>query len=104
MAARYTLETFDNLAYLWESVGFSILAFFLRVLACVQQVWASLGACWLTSALSERMERGEGVDSSRPATAYRASVRAASWLCACSAPGGRTVTHGLLKGCVVRNL
>jgi hypothetical protein len=88
MAARYTVETVDNLPYLCGSVGFSILAFFLRVLACVQQVWASLGACWLTSALSEGMDRGEGVDSARPAAAYRATTRAASSLCA---PGGRAV-------------
>ena len=67
-------------------MGLYILTFFLRVLTSVQQVWASLGACWRTSALSERMERGEGVNSARPAAARPAAklfaVTATSSSCA----------------------
>ena len=78
-----------NTLFIFEMRWFlSILKIAFKAVACVQQVWASLGTCWRTSALSERMERGEGVDSARPAAAYRATIRAASWLCA---PGGRTV-------------
>jgi hypothetical protein len=89
-------KTVDNLPYLCGSVGFSILAFFLRVLACVQQVWTSLGACWRTSALSERVERGEGVDSARPAAARPAAtltaLTAASSSCTVSACARATDT------------
>ena len=48
------------------------------MLASVQYVWLSLGAFLLTSALSEGIERGEGVDSARPAAARPAATLAAS--------------------------
>ena len=74
----------------------SILKIAFKAVACVQQVWASLGTCWRTSALSERMERGEGVDSARPAAARPAAtiaaLTAASSSCAVSACARATDT------------
>ena len=55
------------------------------------------GTFWRTSALSERMKRGEGVDSARPAAARSASTLAASVGASLSRASGATAISGNRK-------
>ena len=104
-----------NTLFIFEMRWFlSILKIAFKAVACVQKVWASLGTFWRTSALSERMERGEGVDLRarrphiglffelppgylRPAAARSASTLAASVGASLSRASGATAIPGNRK-------